>query len=537
MKNVAYIFTATICVFLSLIFLYYIAVNTFLADVALPNVSVNSSSVSFQNKNEIEIFVTEKVLEDKPQFIDIQVDNYFYSVPLADFNISVNAEEIVDYGKGTDILKVISEGFGLIDGEILDINYTFDPTPVINFLPLQIQSTNPAMVVNNEVVGCERNEYYFEIDWKKLKNTIRYAFDNNQKISTSLFEIAKQPESLEIFSHCQKYNAEINLLNQAISSLEIPFPPAPNDIFALKVNNNFTKWEVKNWSLLQNVVNEFAQNNFVPVDEGQYEFYGNKLLMFKQYSFGRAVNIDRTIEKIREWLNNPTPQFPQEFDTITPNILATNREILDFTKLLGSGKSRIDLVRDGVSIAGIVANAEGGIRELQNDIVYPGEEYSFINAVKRVGWKTEQGYPIGGGTCNSTTTLFRAALEAGFPITKRQNHTFYVASYTWDYPLNIVDAAYYPNPQVDMRFVNDLDAPIIIRTVVERSNDGWQYHTIDIYTSSSSPERKVILKNWKKYNEVSSTIYTGSFDRIVIDNGEIVRQDTFKSIYNQKNPN
>lgn len=105
---------------------------------------------------------------------------------------------------------------------------------------------------------------------------------------------------------------------------------------------------------------------------------------------------------------------------------------------------------------------------LNGTIVQPGEEFSFNQAV---GQRTaEKGYQeaaayssgavvqeIGGGVCQISSTLYRAAFNAGMEITFRRSHTFepnYVtpgqdAAISWEQP--------------DFRFVNTSSAPIGIR--------------------------------------------------------------------------
>ena len=105
---------------------------------------------------------------------------------------------------------------------------------------------------------------------------------------------------------------------------------------------------------------------------------------------------------------------------------------------------------------------------LNGTILQPGEEFSFNAAV---GQRTaEKGYQsaaaysggevvqeIGGGVCQISSTLYRAAFQSGMAITYRRSHTFepnYVtpgqdAAISWGQP--------------DFRFVNTSDFPVGIR--------------------------------------------------------------------------
>ncbi len=118
---------------------------------------------------------------------------------------------------------------------------------------------------------------------------------------------------------------------------------------------------------------------------------------------------------------------------------------------------------------------------LNGTIVQPGEELSFNDAV---GQRTEaKGYQsaaaynngevvqeIGGGVCQTSTTLYNAALRAGMKISKRQSHTFepsYVtpgmdATVSWGGP--------------DFRFINNSSAAVGIRASYHN-----QTTTVSIY--------------------------------------------------------
>ena len=105
---------------------------------------------------------------------------------------------------------------------------------------------------------------------------------------------------------------------------------------------------------------------------------------------------------------------------------------------------------------------------LNGTIVQPGEELSFNKAVGErtaaKGYQSAAAYnngavvqEIGGGVCQTSTTLYNAALKAGMKISKRQSHTFepsYVtpgmdATVSWGGP--------------DFAFINNSSAAVGIR--------------------------------------------------------------------------
>src|SRR5207253_1900368 len=106
---------------------------------------------------------------------------------------------------------------------------------------------------------------------------------------------------------------------------------------------------------------------------------------------------------------------------------------------------------------------------IDGTIIRPGQVFSFNEVV---GPRTaERGFregqeiigsltipSIGGGVCQTATTLFNDAFEEGLPILERHNHGFYLSHY----PLGRDATVSYGGP--DLVFKNDLRHGILIKT-------------------------------------------------------------------------
>jgi vancomycin resistance protein YoaR len=117
-------------------------------------------------------------------------------------------------------------------------------------------------------------------------------------------------------------------------------------------------------------------------------------------------------------------------------------------------------------------NARLSIGKINGAQILPGAEFSFNRVVGT--WSRDAGYkkaPVsfngqlvwtyGGGVCQTSSTLYNAALLAGLPIVERHRHRFapgYVAPGR--------DAAVAYN-NIDLRFSNPYEWPIWIRARVE----------------------------------------------------------------------
>ncbi len=112
-------------------------------------------------------------------------------------------------------------------------------------------------------------------------------------------------------------------------------------------------------------------------------------------------------------------------------------------------------------------NVENGCSKINGTMLWPGDEFSVTDTV--TPFSEENGYmpaptyeenrtvdSYGGGICQVSTTLYNAALKAELDITARSNHTMMV-----NYVEPSKDAAI-AEGVMDMRFVNNTDAPIYI---------------------------------------------------------------------------
>jgi vancomycin resistance protein YoaR len=123
---------------------------------------------------------------------------------------------------------------------------------------------------------------------------------------------------------------------------------------------------------------------------------------------------------------------------VKPEIDSANLDKLGITTLLGSGQSNYSGSSDGRA-----TNVEVGASLLNGTLIPPQSEFSFNGSI---GWIDEDkgfveaqvidgekiGKDIGGGICQVSTTVFRAAYLAGLPITEWWPHRFRIGFYEFD---------------------------------------------------------------------------------------------------------
>lgn len=152
--------------------------------------------------------------------------------------------------------------------------------------------------------------------------------------------------------------------------------------------------------------------------------------------------------------------------------------------LLASGRSNFD---------NSPANREFNVRKalneyLNNTLIRPGESYSFIGAIDapvtlEKGWKEALGLfgggsamTPGGGICQTSTTLYRAALLAGLPIVYKRNHSLHV-SYYEEYGVGM-DSTIFPGVH-DLEFENDSNEWMLVQSYAEGNDAIVNIYGID----------------------------------------------------------
>lgn len=152
---------------------------------------------------------------------------------------------------------------------------------------------------------------------------------------------------------------------------------------------------------------------------------------------------------------------------------------------------------------------------------------------------------IGGGVCQTATTIFNAAFEAGLPILARTNHSFYISHY----PLGRDATVSWGGPE--LVFKNDLDHAILIKvsytdaTFTVTFYGTRQGRKVESTTGKPSnyqqPELQYAVDPSAPRNSVRRTSGGGpGFDvnvhRKVYQRGKVIRADDFFTRYTPQNP-
>lgn len=270
-----------------------------------------------------------------------------------------------------------------------------------------------------------------------------------------------------------------------------------------------------------------------------------------------ADKITKAITEIAGKNHEEIPELIEQelaLEVVKPTLTLEKLNDLGIKELIGFGDSYY-----AHSIPNRIWNVALAAEKINYTLIPPDTEFSFNKNLGEVSRGTgyRSAYIIsggktilgdGGGVCQVSTTLFRAALNAGLDITKRKAHAYRVSYYELNQKPGI-DATVYSG-DVDLRFINDTPGYILMRTETDSEN---LYMKIELYGTSDGRTAEITNhKTWDARNAPAPAYYPtteipagttkqidwsvsgikASFDYIVKDkNGQIINQENYYSNY------
>ncbi len=240
-----------------------------------------------------------------------------------------------------------------------------------------------------------------------------------------------------------------------------------------------------------------------PIDAA-FRFEGGKVVEFKAAKDGLSILQKESVENIKEgvetlaWAEEVEREVEIILQRVEPKIKTEEVNDMGIKELLGKGTSSFSH-----SSTSRVHNVGKGSSVVNGVLVAPGEIFSFNKTIGEVSQATgyKSAYVIrsgrtelgdGGGVCQVSTTLFRAILDAGLPITERQWHSFRVSYYEEDSDPGFDATVYSPSP--DLKFKNDTEHHVLIQNTFDGETRKLAY---EIYGTSDG--RMIEISNYRKW--------------------------------------
>ncbi len=314
-----------------------------------------------------------------------------------------------------------------------------------------------------------------------------------------------------------------------VESQDLKFAP-PKEITALWTEKYYRLYTQKEETRLsaQNISAYFksieSRVNKDPID-ARLEFTDNRVSAFSLPQKGQYLDIGQSINRAFKNLKSGQYEVALALRAAEPNITLDKINNLGITALLARGESDFS-----GSTNSRVHNIKVGSVLFNGILLKPGEEFSFNSNLGEV--TAETGYlselvikngklipEYGGGICQISTTVFRAAVLSGLPISERRPHSFPVRYYN---PQGF-DATIYPGI-TDLKFKNDTPGHLLIQTRVEKNN-----LFVEIYGSPDN--RKVEISGPKQYDIKPDGSLKALLTRTVTMGSGEKKEDRFYSFY------
>jgi len=216
-----------------------------------------------------------------------------------------------------------------------------------------------------------------------------------------------------------------------------------------------------------------------PAKNALFKFENGRVVAFAQEVRGQKINEEKFYQLVESSLKNINKKtkliINLPLEVIEPEIKLNTINNFGITEKIGEGKSDYS-----GSIPERIHNIILAASKFQGVLIPPGKIFSFNETIGDIsqltGYKPayiiKDGKTIlgdGGGVCQVSTTLFRAALNAGLEIVERNSHAYRVSYYENDSKPGL-DATVFA-PSVDLKIKNNTPAYILIETEVNKEKN------------------------------------------------------------------
>lgn len=535
-----------------------------LGDRIYPKVSIASVGVGLKTKQEALATLEEKIkLADELVLVADAPDSgrVVFKMPLVELGFSYDFEDSVDkalritregniFERIMSIFKPIEVELSYkLNEELLDEN--------IAVIAGQISkpAVYPRILLQAGMVIVERGSAGDEVLVEDLKQQIleNLSRADFQEIQVRL---ARVNPSLSDQESSTAYNRALTLKDKRLiftfenQSLEF----AKADLISFinpsgGYNQKYIDEQVKK------IADQFNREPQNPT----FIFNGERVEEFTPAKEGVSIKQIELKQKILESLimlenqNLDQVEITVPYLSFEPEFRTEDVNNLGIKELIGQGES---FFRG--SAPSRVYNINLAASRLNGILIKPGEIFSFNQALGDVskfsGYKEayviQNGKTVlgdGGGVCQVSTTLFRAALNAGLPIVERRAHSYRVSYYEQNSPPGL-DATVYA-PTTDLKILNDTGNHILIQTKVDTKNMSLVF---ELYGRSdgrkATVSRPVISENTPPpedlyiddpslpIGEIKQIDFKAwgakvSFNYVVERNGEKIYEKTFYSNY------
>lgn len=275
---------------------------------------------------------------------------------------------------------------------------------------------------------------------------------------------------------------------------------------------------------------------------------------------GRQLKVENSIQRIMEKMKEGVHTVELDVELLQPEIgdqatgeqLGITEEVISYTSYFrGSTADRMKNIEIAASNFHGLLVPPGAVFSMASNMGDVSLDNGYSEAWIIFGGRTIKG--VGGGVCQVSTTLFRAAFFAGFPIVERYPHAYRVGYYEqtrtgYDTDLAGLDATVFV-PMVDFKFQNDTPYWLLMETYYNATARSltWKFYstkdgrTVDWNSTGLQnivdppdplyEENPELAKGVIKQVDWAVEGADVSVTRTVTRNGQVLYQDVFTTHY------
>ncbi len=219
---------------------------------------------------------------------------------------------------------------------------------------------------------------------------------------------------------------------------------------------------------LKILADKWAKDASRPAQNARFAWNNGAVSVLSESADGYETDANTIVKAIKEHADvSDKREFELPGKVITPTVSSKDMGALGIKEQMGSGTSTFK-----GSSAERATNIRVAANLINGAVVPPGATFSFLQTIggidERHGFvegyviaaeRTQRG--VGGGVCQVSTTVFRAAFWSGLQVTERNQHSYRVGWYEANGEPVGFDAAVF-DPGVDLKFVNDTQSYILL---------------------------------------------------------------------------
>lgn len=371
-----------------------------------------------------------------------------------------------------------------LKGQIDDINKLIKVWPIdsqISLGPPLSYTPSRGGIELDQAVFLKQLEDYLSFQQQApqvlpTKSLLPKFDERSAKIALGVLErLEKQPLNL-------KYGQKVWIVDQKtfLTLLSTqgspPNPPENNPTLLTPQPSQKPNFSILNQPKLLEFIQQISDEVDQEPQDARFSFdpkSPQRVKEFKPSQMGQKLDKDQVLALINQAFreSSPAADITLPVAIISPKITTSSVNNLGIKELIGQGISHF-----AGSIENRIYNIALAASRLNGVLVPPGETFSFNQTAGDISAETgyKPAYVIksgrtvlddGGGVCQVSTTVFRAALNAGLPILQRTAHAYRVAYYEQGFPPGL-DATVFA-PYVDLKFKNDTQSYILIQSYTQ----------------------------------------------------------------------